>query len=155
MEPDGSAAPRLAVPKGRGCVMTGPQWCLLPRSVLSAASSCVLRTQGFYKKSRFVTHSSDRYQPAEFLNTSQAECEACSHSAPDLKPFLQERKGGKKKNISTATFSMLIENRTLEKPCLHGNCKPMDQCTICKDVLKDFGAAFPLLARQHLSRGAK
>lgn len=68
------------------------------------ASSCVLRTQGFYKKSRFVTHSSDRYQPAEFLNTSQAECEACSHSAPDLKPFLQERKGGKKKNLNSNVF---------------------------------------------------
>lgn len=45
------------------------------------------------------------------------------------------------KQISTATFSTLTEV-ALWKPRLHGNCKPMAQCTICKDVLKYFGANF-------------
>lgn len=89
-----------AVPtENRGHMTTG-QWCLLtPRHL--ASTFAVLWAQPptvkgkwllCFKKSYFVTHSNDQYQLAEFLNTFQAGCSACRHSAPDLKPFLQEGK---------------------------------------------------------------
>lgn len=97
----------------RGHMRTG-RWCLLAPGHLASIllqsfehSLPQSRANSSYvlKKSYFVTHSNDQYQLAEFLNTFQAGCLACRHSAPDLKPFLQERKI----LISTATFSMLIE----------------------------------------------
>lgn len=60
-----------------------------------------------------------------------------------LEAISSREEGGEKekKKISTATFSMLRQT-ALWRNRLHGNCKPMDQCTICKDVLKHFGATF-------------
>lgn len=49
---------------------------------------------------------------------------------------------GENVNLKQQHFLCWLKLHFGEKPCLHGNCKPMDQCTICKDVLKYFGAAF-------------
>lgn len=53
--------------------------------------SCVLKTQCFYEKSYFVTHSNDQYQLAEvFKHFPTGRMCSLRHSAHDLKPFLQE-----------------------------------------------------------------
>lgn len=142
--------------ENRGHMTTG-RWCLLTHGHL-ASTFAVLWAQPptvkgkwllRFKKSYFVTHSNDQYQLAEFLNTFQAGCSACRHSAPDLKPFLQEGK----MQISTATFSMLIEVALWRKTLFawklqaNGSVHNMQRC------FKILWGCFPLLVCQLLSQG--
>lgn len=118
-------------------------------SPLSTASHSQGQMLLCFKKSYFVTHSNDQYQLAEFLNTFQAGCSACRHSAPDLKPFLQEGKI----QISTATFSMLIEVALWRKTLFawklqaNGSVHNMQRC------FKILWGCFPLIVCQLLSQG--